>query len=370
LVREKTFSDSVINSMPGVFYMLDEEGKFAWWNEHLEEVTEYSGDEFRSLRATSLFEGDDVERIAQAMQEAFREGERTTEAELVSKSGRKTPYVFTGLRVRRDGKPYLIGLGIDVTERREAQVAMEKLNKDLHVAVDELERSNRELSDFAHITAHDLKAPLRGIDMLASWLSEDYGQQLDEQGQENLRLMRERVDRMVDLINGILTYSKIGRSDESVEVLDTRALVEGVVENIAPPDHIEVRIEGAFPHITAQRTRLMQVFQNLIGNAIKYIDKPQGLVRISACTRDDAWEFFVADNGPGIEAKHFDRIFQMFQTLSPSDRCDSTGLGLAMVKKIVQLYGGRVWLESELGQGSAFYFALPKTEEAAVGDPQ
>ena len=363
------------DSAQDAIMMMDPEGHVTFYNKTAQRMFEWTaaeavGKDMHALLAPQRYHGAFHKGFAH-----FRHtGQgaaigKTLELTALRKDGTEFPIEISLAGVELDDQWHAIGIVRDISERKKAERKLESLNHELHVAVDELERSNRELSDFAHITAHDLKAPLRGIDTLASWLSEDYAQQLDEQGQENLRLMRERIDRMVGLINGILTYSKIGRSDESVEVLDTRGVVEDVVDHIAPPDHIEVRIEGAFPHITAERTRLMQVFQNLIGNAIKYIDKPQGLVRVSARTRDDAWEFCIADNGPGIEAKHFDRIFQMFQTLSSSDRCDSTGLGLAVVKKIVGLYGGRVWLESELGQGSAFHFALPRTEEAAVGDP-
>ncbi len=365
ILREKAFSDSVINSLPGVFYMFDEEGKYAWWNKNLEDVTEYSSDEIPNVHPTELFGEADRERIKEAMEETFREGRTTAEADLVAKSGRKTPFFFTGVRVEKDGRPYLIGLGIDITERRKAEVILEKLNVDLESSVQELERSNQELRDFAHITAHDLKAPLRGIGTLVDWLDQDYGEQIGPEGQENLHLLQNRVDRMGRLISGILRYSEIGHNDQPVEILDTHALTAEVIEQIAPPDHVEICIEDTLPSVPAERTRLTQVLQNLITNAIKYIDKPQGKIHISARDDGDFWEFCVTDNGPGIEAKHFARIFQMFQTLSSADRCESTGLGLAVVKKIIDMSGGRIWLESEMGQGSAFFFTLPKQQKAA-----
>lgn len=360
LLREKAFSDSVINSMPGVFYMLDEAGQYVWWNRNLEAITEYSAAEIPNIHPIKLFTDTDRERIAEQVARAFTEGTATVEADLMSKSGRKTPYFFTGVRIERNGKPYLIGLGIDITERRKAQVVLEQLNEDLQQSVRELERSNRELGDFAHVTAHDLKAPLRGIGTLVDWLDQDHGEQIGAEGRESLHLLRGRVDRMGHLINGILRYSEIGHGDESVEILDTHALVQEVIEQIAPPDHIEIQIENTLPPVTAERTRLTQVLQNLISNAVKYIDKPQGQIRISARDDGDFWEFCVADNGPGIEARHFGRIFQMFQTLSVGDHANSTGLGLAVVKKIVDRYGGRVWLESEMGHGSTFFFTFPK----------
>ncbi|UCD50351.1 MAG: PAS domain S-box protein [Phycisphaerales bacterium] len=360
ILKEKAFCDSVINSMPGVFYMLDEDGQHVRWNKNLERVTGYSSDEIAHIHPVDLFEGPDRQHITEAMATVFAKGQATAEADLVSKSGRKTPYFLTGVRVERDGKLYLIGLGIDITERRKAQAILEKLNADLEASIQELDRSNRELRDFAHITAHDLKAPLRGIATMADWLDQDCGEQIGPEGRENLHLLRSRVDRMGHLINGILRYSEIGHRDQAVEIVDAHALVQEVIEQIAPPNHIEIQIEGTLPSVEAERTRLTQVFQNLIGNAVMYIDKPQGQVRISARDDGEFWEFRVTDNGPGIEPQHFGRIFEMFQTLSSSDHSESTGLGLATVKKIVDLYGGRVWIESEIGHGSTFIFTLPK----------
>jgi len=367
ILQEKAFSESVINSMPGVFYMLDEQGHYVWWNQNLENVTEYSGDEIRCIHPLDLFEGPDRQRIADAMETVFTQGQATAEADLVSKRGRKTPYFFTGLRVERNGQHYLIGLGINITERRKAELILEKLNADLETSIRELERSNQELRDFAHITAHDLKAPLRGIATMADWLDQDYGERIGPEGRENLHLLRTRVDHMGRLISGILRYSEIQHNDRPAEMVDTHTLVREVIEQIAPPDRVEIHIDNTLPAVEAERTRLMQIFQNLISNAVKYIDKPQGQVHISARDDGDFWEFRVTDNGPGIEAKHFARIFQMFQTLSSSDRCESTGLGLATVKKIIGLYGGRVWIESEMGRGSAFIFTLPKHQPEQTG---
>lgn len=366
LLREKAFSDSVINSMPGIFYMFDEAGQHVWWNRNLEAITEYSAAEIPNIHPIKLFTGADQGRVAERIARAFTEGTATLEADLVSKSGRKTSYLLTGVRIERNGKLYLIGLGIDITERRKAQIALEKLNEDLQDSVHELERSNRELGDFAHVTAHDLKAPLRGIGTLVDWLDQDHGEQIGPEGRESLHLLRGRVDRMGHLINGILRYSEIGHGDESVEILDTHALVQEVIKQIALPENIEIQIENTLPPVTAEQTRLTQILQNLISNAVKYIDKPQGQIRISARDDGDFWEFCIADNGPGIEARHFGRIFQMFQTLSAGDHANSTGLGLAVVKKIVDMYGGRVWLESEMGHGSAFFFTLPKHHKSVA----
>ncbi len=360
LISERAFADSVVNSLPGLFYMFDENGRYVWWNKNLETVSGYATAEIPQIHPLDFFAEEDRKRLEVAIAKTFCDGQGAIEADFIAKDGSKTPYYFNGVRVEREGKRYLVGLGLDITERRRAQAARERLNCKLQKSVRQLERSNRELTDFAHVTAHDLKAPLRGIGTLADWLIEDYGDRLGAEGLEHLRLMRRRVDRMGRLIDGILHYSEIGYGDHEVEILDTHALVAEAIEQLAPPDDIQITIEDTLPSLSAERTRLTQVFQNLISNAIKYIDKPQGSIRIGARDVGDFWEFHVADNGPGIEAKHFARVFQMFQTLSAVDHGNSTGLGLAVVKKIVERYGGRVWLESQIGRGTTFFFTLPK----------
>lgn len=223
-----------------------------------------------------------------------------------------------------------------------------------------LEAVNEELTNFAYVVSHDLKAPLRGIGSLADWLATDYNERLDGQGQEYLRLLRQRVRRLDGLIDGILQYSRIGRVRETIGPVRLQALVEDVVDALHPPAHVRVTLENPLPTVWAEPTRMQQLFQNLIANAINYLDKPEGDIRVG-CVADGAmWKFHVADNGPGIDPTQYDKIFQLFQTLQPRDRVESTGVGLAIVKKIVDLFGGHVWVESEPGRGSTFFFTLPR----------
>jgi len=226
----------------------------------------------------------------------------------------------------------------------------------------QLESANKELNDFAHIVSHDLKAPLRGIKTLANWISTDYADKFDQAGREQIDLLLGRVDRMHNLIDGILRYSRLGRVKEEKTKVDLNELVPNIIDLIAPPESITITIEDELPVIECEKTRITQVFQNLLSNAVKYMDKPQGQIRIGCVQEDGFWKFSVADNGPGIEEKYFEKIFQIFQTLSTRDEVESTGIGLTLVKKIVQMYGGRIWVESKIGEGSAFFFTLPKRE--------
>ncbi len=231
---------------------------------------------------------------------------------------------------------------------------------------EQLQSINQELRDFAYVVSHDLKAPLRGIRSLADWLLTDYQDKLDGTGQENLRLLSSRVDRMQHLIDGVLQYSRVGRTEQTTVPVDLSRVVPEIIENLAAPEHVSIHIEDDLPTVDADPTRITQIFQNLLSNAIKYMDKPQGNITVGCVEEEGFWRFSVSDNGPGIEAKDFERIFKLFQTLTRRDDSESTGVGLTIAKKIVELYGGKIWVESEVGQGSTFFFTFPKRNAAVA----
>jgi two-component system sensor kinase FixL len=245
------------------------------------------------------------------------------------------------------------GISRDVTRNKTIEIRQKKL-------LSQLEAANQELRDFAYIVSHDLKAPLRAIGSLSDWLISDHGHKLGDDGRELLDLLRSRVQRMHDLIEGVLQYSRLGRIKEDYVKLDVNKVVSDAVDFISPPTNIKIDVKKKLPEVRFEKTRLNQVFQNLIGNAVKFMDKPQGLVQIDCLSKNGDWQFSISDNGPGIEEKYFDKIFQIFQSLSPRDEYESTGIGLTLVKKIIEIYGGRIWIESVVGRGSTFYFTLPK----------
>ena len=224
----------------------------------------------------------------------------------------------------------------------------------------DLEKSLKELDGFAYSVSHDLKAPLRGIGQVVDWIYADFMDQSTAQQKEYMRLMKARVVRMDNLIDGLLSYAKVGRVGEMIQKADTKRLVSEVIDSLQPPETIEMIVEGNFPIVSCVYVQIEQVFQNLISNAVRHMDKKMGKIRIGCRENNLEWTFFVEDNGPGIARQHFERIFQIFQTLKPRDEVESTGIGLSIVKKVVELHKGRVWLESEVGQGSTFFFTLPK----------
>ncbi len=263
----------------------------------------------------------------------------------------------------RDGDGNIIGIFCifwDITAHKEAEKNQIKLNKDLKATVTELQRSNSELQDFAYVTAHDLKAPLRAIGTLTDWISGDYQDVFDDQGREHMELVKGRVSRMDGLIDSILRYGEIGRIKHEIKTIDLNDLLPEAIAFMDPPEHIKVEIITSLPTIAMERLYVLHIFQNLIDNAIKFMDKDKAFVQIRCEEEGNIWKFSIADNGPGIDAKYHEKIFKMFQTLVPRDELESTGIGLAFVKKIVELYGGQIWVDSKLGQGSTFRFTLSK----------
>jgi signal transduction histidine kinase len=220
----------------------------------------------------------------------------------------------------------------------------------------------RELDQFSYIASHDLKAPLRGIGNLVEWLQEDFGDALKGDSIEHMRLLRGRVDRMNALIEGILAYSRAGRGYNESEQVDTRAVIDEVIDLLNPPKQLHIELPERAPTINAERVPLQQVFMNLVGNAIKFTcaARSDPAIRIEWRDVDDGIEFAIADNGPGIERQFRDRVWGMFQTLQRRDEIEGTGIGLSVVKKIVERRGGKVWLESVPNEGATFRFVWPK----------
>lgn len=292
----RDYVDSILRSMIGSLFVLDGEGRIQTVNQAGETLLGYKKEDLSGKSIADIFDPSsafstrplgELERLPDQFQK---------EDALRTSCGRTIPILLTASVMTRDEsgfKKYVLG-ALDITERKEAELKLAAL-------VEDLDRANHELKDFAYIVSHDLKAPLRAINSLASWLEMDYGESLDDEGCEQLHLLTGRVKRMQALIDGILQYSRVGRSNDEMEEIDLNDLVSDVIDSLAPPAHILVDLEGNLPHVHGERIRLQQVFQNLIGNAIKYMDKDQGFVKIGCREDNGNWQFYISDNGPGIK---------------------------------------------------------------------
>ena len=256
----------------------------------------------------------------------------------------------------------------DLTVQMEERLALEKslrqhqetLEERVRVRTAELERSNQELDQFAYVASHDLKAPLRAVDNLAQWVVEDLGTNVPQETARHLKLMQQRVLRMEGLLDDLLQYSRAGRYEYQVEMVDCGVLVEEVIQLLAPPKTFTIEVVSALPTFETFKVPLLQTFQNLIGNAIKHHSKKDGHVRIDVVDAGNWWQFSIEDDGPGIAPEYQEKVFEMFKKLQSSDEVEGSGMGLSVVKKVIESFGGCIRLISEEGQGSRFEFTWPK----------
>ncbi len=257
------------------------------------------------------------------------------------KNGSVFPMELSVSEVQGDGERSFTGVVRNITEHKEM--------------IDELKQ-------FAYVTSHDLKAPLRAISNLSQWIEEDLGDDLNEEIAGNFALLRNRVLRMENLIQGILQYSRIGSGKPIIVFCNLKEVIDGVVGSIVVPEGFSIKIESEILGVYADQTQIIQVFANLISNAIKHNNNPQGEIRITAreCETNINWvEILVADNGPGIPMQYREKVFQVFQTLQPRDKTENTGVGLAIVKKIIEKQGGKIVILDLDNIGTTFKILWP-----------
>jgi len=352
------------------------DGTVITWNPGAEQMFGYTAAEMKGRRITRLFPSDrlheETELIAQ-----LQLGQKIShfETRRVRKNGVSID-VSVALSPVRDASGKIIAISKiarDITERLQWQLARDVTARELQrqlardaVASElrdknqQLEQSNRDLEDFAYIASHDLKSPLSGINSAALWLEEDLQDGLSAESRKLLGLMRSRINRMDTLLDDLLTFSRVGRTDTAERENRLSRIFDSIIEVLNPPAHIKVRVEGELPVFVTASAQLEQVLRNLINNAIKHHDKKNGEVVLSGKHVGNFVEFVVRDDGPGILPQFHDKIFQLFQTLKRRDEVEGTGMGLAIVKKLVERQNCRITVRSEGdGTGTEFRFLWP-----------
>lgn len=274
---------------------------------------------------------------------------------LRTKEGKYRWFRARGKSVRDEhGRPvHMAGSIQDVSDLKAAELKVEQ-------TAAELARSNQDLEEFAYVASHDLRAPLRAIKNLVEWMEEDLADRLDDENRGRLDLLRSRVERLDRLIEDLLRYSRAGRVFDNIQDVSTGPLVDEIAELLAPPPGIRIVRTPDFPVILAAAAPLRQVLHNLISNAVKHHDRPEGRIEVSARDAGDWIEFSVCDDGPGIPPEYHERVFRLFETLKPRDRVEGSGMGLAVAKRIVERLGGAITLSSGAGRGATFRFTWPR----------
>jgi PAS domain S-box-containing protein len=342
------------------------------------EITGYSGKELRSVQPIGhgIIDPDQFRKIKEVI---LTEGSiRDLELPLKTKSGEVRQGSLYGALIEIDENPCVLFSIVDITDRKRAEQKVKDLLK-------EISASNKGLHDFAHIVAHDLKDPLRGIFSLATWIDEDYHEQIGSDGQRYVRMITEQVQRMYQLIDGILAYSQAGFVREELVPVSIGCVIDEVLQILAPPPSVHIVIETEMPILIAERTKIQQVFQNLIGNSLAHLVREDAEIRIRAIPAVDKdgttsdqdtgessrneipefWIFEIADNGPGIDPSLKDSIFEIFRSYSSPGTEKSTGIGLSIVKRIVETSGGSIWVTSVPGEGAIFSFTIRVVKDSS-----
>jgi PAS domain S-box-containing protein len=346
LIAEKNINAVVI---------YDVEGRIEWVNSSFERISGYTNQELVGLIPENILKGEETnpETVNYLKHQISKGQPFNCEIINYSKTGEKywvqiqgqALYNKTGEVVR------VFAIEENITDKKLLEYQRE-------VLAESLAKTHKELEDYAQIVSHDLKSPLRSIHSLLTWIKEDNDKVFNDQTLIYFSAIENKVEKMDHLIQGILTYSKIDKEDILKESVNTQRIVESIVEIIHIPEHIKISIKNKLPIIHADRYRIQQLFQNIIGNAVNYIESESGFVEIASEEFKDYFIFSIKDNGVGIAKEHHKKIFNTFQSYTKSDQ--STGLGLAIAKKVVEAYNGKIWVESALGEGSTFFVQLNK----------
>ena len=346
LIAEKNINAVIISDL---------NGNIEWVNTSFERMSGYAKEDLIGKKPGHILQGEDTdpETIKYLSNQISKGQPFTCEIVNYSKEGEKYWVKIQGqaLYNKRGEVVRYFAIEENITNKKLLEEQREEL-------VESLAKTNKELEDYAQIVSHDLKSPLRSMHSLISWIKEDNDKAFNEQTLKYFSMMENKVEKMDHLIEGILTYSKIDKENIALEKVDTHAIIQSIIEIIHIPEHITVKIVNTLPVINADRYRVQQLFQNLIGNAVNYIEREVGLVEVSCEEHATAYVFAVKDNGVGIAKKNHQKIFDTFQSFTTSEH--STGLGLSIVKKIVATYKGEIWIESEEGVGTTFFIKLNK----------
>lgn len=355
--RETTFAHMVEEVSDYAIIMMTVDGDILSWNLGAEKIKGYKAEEIVNKNFKVFYSDEDIAagKPDKLKEQAMQEGRAQDEGWRIRKDGSKFWGSVT-ITAIHDAKGNVAGFSKvtrDLTERKLAEDAREEHTQ-------QLKAKNSELEQFVYIATHDLQEPLTTVTSLTNMLTDSYKGKLDETGEQTLVYISDTVSRMRNLIKGLLDYGRIGRNREKL-IVNCNDLLRDVLSDLSTTiknNEAVIKVEE-LPTVSAYETELRLLFQNLISNAIKFHQPDLApVIKISAKEADGDWQFIIADNGIGMENKHIDRIFVLFQRLNERDEYGGTGIGLAHCKKIVELHGGKIWVDSAPNEGSTFYFTI------------
>jgi PAS domain S-box-containing protein len=353
LVLEKNRVDAILDSIGDVISIQDTEYNIVYINKVCKD---HFGQDIVGRKCYNIYEKRDQVCDGCPVEESFETGTLARATRIgIDKDGNEISFDITASPIKNEKGEVVnvIELAKDVTKKVSEA-------KEREMLINKLEHANKELDDFAHTVSHDLKAPLRGITSLANWIEKDYEDKFDKDDREKLHLLVNRTKRMHNLINGVLRYSRIGRVTEGSVEINLNDLVQEVLDMISVPDNVDIDIQSGLPTLFCKVTNMRQLFLNLFSNAVKYIDKEIGKVKLKCVSYDGGWQFSISDNGIGIYEKDFEKIFNVFHTVASPEEATSCGVGLSIAKKAIENCGGTIWVESKVGEGSTFHFTVLK----------
>jgi PAS domain S-box-containing protein len=349
--QKQKYSDIIANMNLGLLEVNNDD-EILLCNQSFSKMSGYSEEELLGKKASKVFLDEDHIKILQYQAKNRLEG-TSNSYEIITrnKANENRTWLVSGApNYNLNGEVIgSIGIHLDITNQKILQLEKDKL-------VEILKNKNNELQEYAQIVSHDLKSPLRNISALTSWIKEDNIDSLHESSLKHFDHLEHTLERMEELITDILTYSSIDSELVNNESFDLNETVQDIIKTLHMPKAINIAINKKLPIINGDKTRFKQLFQNLINNAMTHNDKKHGEIEIGYQLKGTEYEFYVKDNGVGIDKKYHEQIFKMFYYITKNK--NSTGIGLSIVKKIVEIYGGKIWLESELGIGTTFYFTI------------
>ena len=367
VLKERNFCNAIIQTTSGLIVVLDPEGRIELFNHACEKATGYTYTELKGKPFWDYLllpeERDTVKDVFNKIKEGNVNAEMEFENYWVKKdkSRRFIRWANSALKNTNGKVELIIGTGIDMTDDKINREKIDELNSFLMQKTTDLLAANKELESFSYSVSHDLRGPLRTIKGFSDILLEDYGDKFDANGQEFMRRIKSGADKMNELIDDMLSLAKISRQEMNVEEIDLSAMVSAIIEELQqtePQRSIETLIAQDI-HGRADARLVNIVLSNLIGNAWKYSSKiPHAVIEFGTVEISGEKTYFIKDNGAGFDMTHAKRLFTPFQRLHSENEFPGTGIGLAIVSKVIQRHGGRIWPESEVGKGASFHFTL------------